>query len=113
MSKEKNTFTKKERLSSKKEIENLFKSGKSKLVYPILFYYLPNEERTKVLISVSKKNFKKAVERNFIKRKMREEYRLNKFMLKTSYIIGFTFIGKNLSETTKIKKSIVSFLGLI
>jgi ribonuclease P protein component len=77
-------FGKKEKLKSRKLIENLFATGKSLNVFPIRVSYkflsLQGEERSgmQVGVSVSKKNFKKAVERNRIKRLLREAYRLQK-----------------------------------
>jgi ribonuclease P protein component len=78
-------FPKQERLTSKKTIEELFTKGSSVFVYPFRLLYLPNQtllpeqpSYPQVLFSVSKKHFKRAVDRNLIKRRMREAYRLNK-----------------------------------
>lgn len=78
-------FPKQERLTSKKTIEELFSKGSSVFVYPFRILYLPIPSDSshpssypQVLFSVSKKHFKKAVDRNLIKRRMREAYRLNK-----------------------------------
>ncbi len=79
------TFTKAERLSRKKSIDRLFLRGKSFDVFPLKLLWVVSEPDQKfpveVLISVSKKKFKKAVDRNRIKRKIREAYRLNKHQL--------------------------------
>lgn len=76
------TFSKKERLCSRKAIEKIFVSGKAINENPfrLLWIESPNEENVylKIAISVPKKNFKKAVDRNKIKRQIREIYRLNK-----------------------------------
>ena len=75
------TFGKKEKLCSKLVIDALFKSGKSFKEYPIRVMYMPLEESdatAKLLITVPKKRFKKAVSRNKVKRLIRETYRLNK-----------------------------------
>ncbi|HKR05371.1 MAG TPA: ribonuclease P protein component [Bacteroidia bacterium] len=75
------TFSK-ERLCSRKTIEKIFDSGKAINENPfrLLWVEAPNEENVylKIAISVPKKNFKKAVDRNKIKRQIREVYRLNK-----------------------------------
>lgn len=79
----KKTFTKEERLCSKRKIDSLFHSGSSFIVYPFRVVYLvgPDQENpnpAQVIISVSKRRFKHAHERNRIKRLMREAYRLQK-----------------------------------
>ncbi len=80
------TFGKNEKLKSKKAIEALFTSGKTFVSHPIRVVYKiePKEEAEhpiKVAVSVSKKKFKHAVDRNLLKRRMREAYRLNKELL--------------------------------
>ena len=75
------TFTKEERLKSRKLIEQLFKEGKSFSVFPFRILYIFLENNIAPLQSgfaVSAKTFKKAVDRNRIKRLMREAYRLEK-----------------------------------
>jgi ribonuclease P protein component len=76
------TFSKQERLCSRKTIEKIFESGKAINENPfrLLWVEAPSEENVylKIAISVPKKNFKKAVDRNKIKRQIREIYRLNK-----------------------------------
>ncbi|VBB47338.1 Ribonuclease P protein component [uncultured Paludibacter sp.] len=75
------TFPKKEHLCGNKNIENLYTNGKSFLIYPLRIVYLQIEKEevpVRVMVSVSKKKFKRAVKRNRIKRLIRETYRLNK-----------------------------------
>jgi ribonuclease P protein component len=77
------TFTlgKNERLKQRKFIEQLFKEGKSFSVFPFRIYYLFLEELSSPLqagFSASTRNFKKAVDRNRIKRITKEAYRLQK-----------------------------------
>lgn len=76
------TFRKDERLSSKKLIELLFSNGQSFKLHPFRVVWVRSEKPlpapVQVLISVSKKAFKHAVDRNLIKRRLREAYRCNK-----------------------------------
>ncbi|WP_375238468.1 ribonuclease P protein component [Aurantibacter sp.] len=75
------TYNKHEKLKSKKAIEQLFSEGKSISAYPLRLVYLENSKTLKVGVSVSKRNFKKAVHRIRVKRLLREAYRLNKQQL--------------------------------
>ena len=76
------TFNKRERLSGQKIIETLFKEGKSYVINPFRVVWMECELMApfpvQVLISVSKKRINKAVDRNLIKRRIREAYRKNK-----------------------------------
>ena len=79
------TYPKSERLKSKTTIDLLFTAGKSVSKYPLRLVYvpvdLPDAEPIKMGVSVSKKYFKKAVDRNYFKRVLRETYRQNKQLL--------------------------------
>ena len=79
------TFKKEERLCKKTTIDNLFDNGQSFFIYPCKVIWLESTEDMKypaqVLINVPKRNFKKAVDRNYIKRIIREAYRKNKKLL--------------------------------
>lgn len=78
-------YPKNEKLKSKISIGLLFSEGKSISKYPLRLVYhsgsLNENEKIKMGVSVSKKNFKKAVDRNHFKRILRETYRLNKHIL--------------------------------
>lgn len=80
-----NTLHKSERLDRKKVIEKMFAGGsRSFSVFPLRVVYLPVEELdapVSILVSVSKRRFKRAVKRNRVKRQIREAYRLNKHLL--------------------------------
>jgi len=100
-----NTFKKEERLCSKKSLDLLFKNGSSFLVYPfrITYFFIdePHEYPAHVVINVAKKRYKRAVDRNLIKRRTREAYRVQKEALLYSHLqsqslllISLQFIGK-------------------
>ncbi|WP_310377401.1 ribonuclease P protein component [Flavobacterium sp.] len=82
-------YPKNEKLKSKITIDLLFSKGKSVSKYPLRLVYAQSdygideasEQKIKIGVSVSKKHFKKAVDRNYFKRVLRETYRLNKDLL--------------------------------
>ena len=79
------TYPKTEKLKSKKTIDLLFSKGKSVSKFPLRLVYIALDPedgpQTTVGVSVSKKHFKHAVDRNYYKRVLRETYRLNKHLL--------------------------------
>ena len=83
------TYPKIEKLKSKITIDLLFSKGKSVSKYPLRLVYVESDygipedsnQKLKMGVSVSKKNFKHAVDRNYFKRVLRETYRLNKHLL--------------------------------
>ena len=83
------TYPKNEKLKSKITIDLLFSKGKSVSKYPLRLVYVESdygipegsEQKIKMGVSVSKKYFKHAVDRNYFKRVLREPYRLNKQLL--------------------------------
>lgn len=81
----KNTYSASEKLKRKTTIDQLFSEGRSVSKYPLRLVYvpidLPEGEAIKMGVSVSKKYFKKAVDRNYFKRVLRETYRHNKSLL--------------------------------
>lgn len=85
MEQKKYNYPKKEKLKSKIAIDELFTTGKTVSKYPLRMVYvqIANDDNLplKVGVSVSKRHFKKAVDRNYFKRLLREAYRLNKHML--------------------------------
>lgn len=77
-----NNFPKKEKLCGEKQINTLFEQGKAFIEYPLRVVYKrldsPEDAVSRVLISVPKKKIKKSNQRNLLKRRIREAYRLNK-----------------------------------
>ncbi len=93
----KNTYPKAEKLKSRSTIDLLFTQGKSVSKYPLRLVYVPMDatepgENIKMGVSVSKKYFKKAVDRNYFKRVLRETYRLNKSILLDSIDKPYAFM---------------------
>lgn len=79
------TYPKSEKLKSRNIIEKMFAEGKTVSKYPLRLVYVPLQDDTegilKMGVSVSKRNFKRAVDRNYYKRLLREAYRLNKHII--------------------------------
>ena len=83
------TYPKNEKLKSKITIDLLFSKGKSVSKYPLRLVFVESDygipedsdQMLKMGVSVSKKYFKHAVDRNYFKRVLRETYRLNKHIL--------------------------------
>jgi len=109
------SFQKAERLCSKKIIDKLFAQGKSVFVFPVKMVYLeiqlPSKYPVQAAFSVGKRNFKRAVQRNLIKRRMREAYRLNKpkfydGITEKQIAVFFIYTGKAIPEYKQIETSI-------
>jgi len=112
------SFRKSERLSRKKHIKELFDKGSSFFLYPFKVFYLENtvdqDPSNQILLSVPKKNHRKAVHRNRIKRLIREAYRLNKHILSSSsdkrYFIAYIYVGREIAEYNDIKSKLKKVL---
>jgi len=112
------SFPRKEKLKSKKLIEQLFAKGNSVSNYPIKLIYLKTELPFDVPIqagvTVPKKKFQSAVKRNRIKRLMRESYRLNKPLVfnnsKGTFAFLFLYLGKEMPDYILVDKSLKAAL---
>ena len=81
------SYNKQEKLKSKKQLDRLFKSGKSFTVFPVKVFFVFADEQDNIIkagVGVSSRHFKNAVHRNRIKRLLREAYRTEKLPLHTS-----------------------------
>lgn len=102
----KHTLGKKERLKSKKLIEKLYADGNSVKNFPLRMVYVQTSHTSsypiQVGFSVSKRNFKRATDRNKIKRLLRETYRVQKQVvynqLNMPYIAMISFVGKEIKS---------------
>jgi len=117
----KNTFTKSERLCSRKQIEILFDNGKSANSYPIKVVYMTMSEAVdfpvQSMFVVPKRNFKRSPDRNKLKRRMREAYRLNKSEFygrldqqEKKIRAAFIYTGKKLESYTTVQSAIQKIL---
>lgn len=111
------TFPKKERLCRKKLIGSLFTSGVSFTVFPFRIIYILdfecNNNPLQVLFSVPKKRLKRAVQRNLVRRRAKEVFRLNKHLLceqipeNHKLILAFVYIDDNIQSYNCIKKGVI------
>ena len=109
------SFHKAERLCSKKIMDKLFLEGKTIFVFPVKIVYLesklPTDFPVQAAFTVGKRNFKRAVQRNLIKRRMREVYRLNKSKVydeigEKQVAVFFIFTGKTIPEYNQIEVAV-------
>ena len=107
------TFKKEERLNKEKWIRELFETGSSFHLSPFRVIFLPHPDGTypvhQVLISVSTRNFKKAVDRNTIKRRIREAYRLNKAKIHSpgKWLIAYIYTAKEILPSVAIHSKLL------
>lgn len=114
-------FTRDERLSSKILIDRLFANGRSFFVYPFKVFWLPAGNEIKypaqLLIGVPGKNFKHAVIRNLMKRRIREIYRRNKDgfyhqmeVLNRKCLFALILTGREVLKTSALEPKIIIIL---
>ena len=110
---------KNEKLKSSKTIEKLFSEGKSFSKFPVKIIFIEQEGSgyNKAAFAVPKRNFKSAVDRNRIKRQLREAYRLNKQSFnkdnERSYAMLFLYLGKVKPKYSSIENAIQALLKKI
>lgn len=117
------TFQKIERLTHEREIARLWSKDAQRIFrHPLLLFWLKTEKfpnpPVKVLFSVPKRKFKKAHDRNRIKRLMREAYRLKKpMMLNTlgsvtsQYHLAFQYVADDLPDFRKVNETLLILLN--
>ena len=98
-------------------IKELFEKGSSFYLFPFKVHFSSNPDQNfpfhQVMFSVPKRNFKKAVDRNLLKRRMREAFRLNKDMLPASnkLLIAYIYTAKEILTFTQIQERLVKTLN--
>ena len=122
------SFGRPEKLKSRKLIQKLFSGGRGIFIHPVKLVWCINQDEHKnrgdqrILagVSVSKKNFKRAVDRNRIKRMLRECYRLNKTELaisfeskSTSIAFFLIYIDKSLPTFDKLQEQVIAVLNIL
>lgn len=111
------TFKKEERVTGEKRIDNLFTNGNAFMAYPFRVVFLETETSTdfplSILVSIPKKRIKSAVNRNRMKRLVREAYRLNKHLFYNEEIpenyhldVAFIYVKDELSEYETVEKAV-------
>ena len=119
-----NNFSKEEKLKSRKVIGAIFSDGFVVKSFPIriqfLFHDTPETPICQLGVSVPKRNFKRAVDRNRIKRQIREAFRLNKHDFYTKLedrnkkvSMMIIFIGREKSSYQTIEEALTKGLSLI
>ena len=116
-------FPKKERLDSRKQIEMLFGGGGSlsMAAFPLRVVYIKKERArgdvpVQLLVSVSKRHFKHAVDRNRVKRQIREAYRLNKQLLcdvvpeTDQVLMALVWLADEHYPTQEVEKRVVKLM---
>lgn len=103
------TFPKSEKLCGERSVDELYKHGKRFVAWPVRVTYMEvADEGSQVLIWAPKALFKHAVDRNRLRRQMREAYRLNKEVLEQSgkhYYLAFNYIDKEMQDCRVISKA--------
>ena len=116
-----NSYSAKEKLKSRKLLDQLFTKGRSFSVFPVKVFYMPlpatADHPVKAGVGVSAKHFRKAVDRNRIKRLLRECYRLNKQPLyatvatkQKQLAVFFLYIGKEIPEYPLLNEKMLAAL---
>ena len=119
-----NTLRKSERLDKKKVIEKMFAGGSHSVsIFPLRVVYLQVEEleaTASILVSVSKRRFKRAVKRNRVKRQIREAYRVNKHKLlsvlaekQCRLAIAFIYLSDRPEDSSVIENRVKTALARI
>ena len=121
------TLSKSERLKSYKRIRILFSQGQKFKVFPLVVYFLLRDEEVEKVegmlqmgVSVGKRHFKRAVDRNLLKRRIREAYRKHKLELKENLMVSgismdifFVYSNARISDYSEIETAMANTLVVL
>lgn len=107
------TLPKKERLCGRVRISQLLKSGRYGNASCLRYCYLKGGETSRIVVSVPKKNFHRAVKRNLLKRRIRESYRLQKELLPEGTDIMFIYVSREILPFSVIYADMTTVLTRI
>ena len=116
----KNKFYKQERLCSRKQIDLLFEKNKGINAFPVKMVFLDTLTElpfpAQAMFVAPKRSFKKSPDRNKLKRRMREAYRLSKAgfyeaLAQRKLLIAFIYTGKKIEDYSVIEAAIIKLLA--
>jgi ribonuclease P protein component len=110
------SFGKNEKIKKNSLIKKVISNGRRFRANILDCYHLKDQGNTKnkIAVIVPKRNIKLATDRNFLKRRMREAYRLNKMILtKPGHLCVFIFKAKEKKSFHEIKKTMVDILSML
>ncbi len=118
------TLCKRERLVSRKLIDALFSGSRSMAAFPLRVVYIKKDcaqedEPVQILVSVPKRHFKHAVDRNRVKRQVREAYRHNKSLIypalsdQQQLLLAIVWLSDRHFSTTEVEQRLTTLLKRI
>jgi ribonuclease P protein component len=117
------TLRKNERLYLRRQMDKLFEGGSALMAFPLRVLYLqtddPDAAEVSMLVSVSKKRFHHAVDRNKVKRRVREAFRLRKFDMSRlkpddkKLMLAFIYVDTKICSSLEMEKAMTKVINKI